>query len=181
MQICLFSPITERFFYVEIGNVCSTVRVTWYGITQGSILGHVLYAIFVSPLFAIENLTCYADDNYSIEWSALNFNQILMTRQSNFITRIANVKKVGINILVNRLYILNGLIPLAWLKSGIEMFKIKCKSYSLPNDSHVVNNINNIPRFKVFKKSTLSLSVVSSYSFGISSLRVIQEQIENQL
>ena len=30
---------------------------------------------------------------YSIEWSALNFNQILMTRQTNFITRKEHVKR----------------------------------------------------------------------------------------
>ena len=31
---------------------------------QGSILGLILYAIFISPVFDIENLTCYADDKF---------------------------------------------------------------------------------------------------------------------
>ena len=33
---------------------------------QGSILGPILYAIFISPLFDIENLTCYADDKFPL-------------------------------------------------------------------------------------------------------------------
>ena len=54
--------LTERYFYVSVNGCDSTVRVTWYGIVQGSILGPILYAIFISPLFDIENLTCFADD-----------------------------------------------------------------------------------------------------------------------
>ena len=33
---------------------------------QGSILGPILYAIFISPLFEIETLTCYADDMFPV-------------------------------------------------------------------------------------------------------------------
>ena len=47
----------------------STIRVTWYGIVQGSILGPILYAIFISPLFEVENLTCFADDKFPLAWN----------------------------------------------------------------------------------------------------------------
>ena len=60
--------LTERYFYVEIDGVTSTTRVTWFGIIQGSILGPILYALFISPLFDIETLTCYADDKCGLEW-----------------------------------------------------------------------------------------------------------------
>ena len=56
----------ERFFYVEIDGVSSTLVTTWYGIIQGSILGPILYAIFISPLFKIEKVTFYADDGFSM-------------------------------------------------------------------------------------------------------------------
>lgn len=40
---------------------------SWYGIIQGSILGPIVYAIFVSPLWDIKTITCYADDKFPIE------------------------------------------------------------------------------------------------------------------
>ena len=32
-------------------------------------LGPILYAIFISPLFDIENLICFADDKFPLVWS----------------------------------------------------------------------------------------------------------------
>jgi hypothetical protein len=58
--------LKKRFFYVEVDNVTSQLLVTWFGIIQGSILGPTLYAIFISPLFDIENLTFYADDGFGL-------------------------------------------------------------------------------------------------------------------
>jgi hypothetical protein len=37
------------------------------GTVQGSLLGPVLYAIFVSPLFDIEPVLSFADDSYDIQ------------------------------------------------------------------------------------------------------------------
>ena len=39
------------------------------GTVQGSILGPILYAIFVSPIFDLEKMSNYADDNYVIKWN----------------------------------------------------------------------------------------------------------------
>ena len=61
--------LTERFYYVEVDNVTSNMIVTWFGIIQGSILGPILYAIFISPLFDIEKITFYADDGFGLEWN----------------------------------------------------------------------------------------------------------------
>ena len=41
--------LKERYFYVSVNGSDSMVKVTWYGIVQGSILGPILYAIFISP------------------------------------------------------------------------------------------------------------------------------------
>ena len=62
--------LKERFFYVCVNGSESTVKVTWYGIVQGSVLGPVLYAIFISPLFDVENLTCFADDKFPLVWNS---------------------------------------------------------------------------------------------------------------
>ena len=46
-----------------------------------------------------------------IKFCLLNYNQILTSRQRNFITLKSNKTKVGLNSLTNRLYSINGLIP----------------------------------------------------------------------
>ena len=73
-------------------------------------------------LFKLMNST-----SNTIEWVALNFNQILTSRQSNFITVKANRKKVGLNAFANRTFILNNKIPLKWFNMTLETFKIHCK------------------------------------------------------
>ena len=61
--------LENRLFYVTIDGCNSYLTATNAGTVQGSILGPILYAIFVSPLFDIENMTNYADDNYIIRWN----------------------------------------------------------------------------------------------------------------
>ena len=57
----------------------------------------------------------YNKDFNSIEFAQLNYNQILMSRQTVFKTSKSNVFKVGMNSLSNRLAHLNDEIPLSWL------------------------------------------------------------------
>ena len=61
--------LNGRLCYVEIKNQNSYIFATLSGIVQSSILGPILYAIFVSPLFDIEKLTNFADDNFLLEWN----------------------------------------------------------------------------------------------------------------
>ena len=67
----------------------------------------------------------------SFEFIALNFNQIITSRQTNFITLKNNRIRVGINCLANRLYVLNGKIPLSWLNLSFVTYKVKCKEIFL--------------------------------------------------
>ena len=62
------------------------------------------------------------------EWIEMNFNQITMTRQTDFKIMKTNRLRVGMNILNNRFHVLNGLIPLDWLNRGFQSFKILCKN-----------------------------------------------------
>ena len=59
--------LRARFFYVglDVGN--SSVRCCGVGTVQGSILGPILYALFVSPLFDLADMTLFADDNYILK------------------------------------------------------------------------------------------------------------------
>ena len=62
--------LTERKFYVELDGEVSNVLDSEDGTIQGSVLGPILYAIFVSPLFDLANLTNFADDNFILEFNA---------------------------------------------------------------------------------------------------------------
>ena len=65
--------------------------------------------------------------DYTIEWVALNYNQILTSRQTKFKAARANNKKVGLNVFSNRIFILNDKISLSWFSMTLETFKIHCK------------------------------------------------------
>ena len=57
----------DRTFFVEINGHKSKLKQNDFGTIQGSVLGPVLYSIFVRPIFDLINLLTFADDNYLIE------------------------------------------------------------------------------------------------------------------
>lgn len=60
----------HRSFYVSINGTNSMVIDLNCGVIQGSILGPMLYAIYVSPLYDLLKLTTFADDNFIIRWNS---------------------------------------------------------------------------------------------------------------
>ena len=56
--------LRDRSFYVSIDGSNSILFDLLLGTVQGSILGPILYAIFVSPLFDIDEFDAFADDTY---------------------------------------------------------------------------------------------------------------------
>ena len=61
--------LTDRKYYVSLDDCCSAVHYSNTGTVQGSVLGPVLYAIFVSPIFDLTKITNFADDNFIIRWN----------------------------------------------------------------------------------------------------------------
>ena len=61
--------LRNRMFYVEIDDLVSKIQYIDHGTIQGSILGPILYAIFVAPLFDLTNISNFADDNFALTWS----------------------------------------------------------------------------------------------------------------
>ena len=55
--------LRKRFFYVEANGLNSMVLNSDIGTVQGSILGPILYALFIRHLYNLENLTTFAEDN----------------------------------------------------------------------------------------------------------------------
>ena len=58
--------LKNRLFYVQISDLNSLFIEINSGTIQGSILGPILYAIFVAPLYEISKLSNFADDNFAI-------------------------------------------------------------------------------------------------------------------
>ena len=59
--------LKERSFFVTINGENSTLYDVLLGTVQGSVLGPVLYAIFISQIFDLEDMSAFADNNYVIK------------------------------------------------------------------------------------------------------------------
>ena len=93
---------------------------------------HELYHRAIPEMFLLYKLALsffklFNSNDCTTEWVALNFNQINTSRQLGFITSKTNIKRVGLNVLANRLYVLNGKIPLTLFNKSIDTFKVYCK------------------------------------------------------
>ena len=47
--------LSERYYHVNVDGSNSYIHLSLVGMVQGSILGPILYALFVAPLFDLEN------------------------------------------------------------------------------------------------------------------------------
>jgi len=68
--------LTNRRAYVEIGGECSDQFNVSEGTVQGSVLGPVLFAIFVAPMFELADVSSFADDSYLSE-SGPDLNDVI--------------------------------------------------------------------------------------------------------
>jgi hypothetical protein len=62
----LESWLKDRQSYVEVRNCCSQYFGSDVGTVQGSILGPILFSLFISCLLEKEDLISYANDSYVI-------------------------------------------------------------------------------------------------------------------
>jgi hypothetical protein len=69
--------LRNRYFYVSVGGSNSYVHCSGVGTVQGSVLGPILYSLFVSPLLDLEKITLFADDNYILVWNK-HKNQLII-------------------------------------------------------------------------------------------------------
>ena len=60
--------LSNRLFYFSIDDCSSWPMTSNTGTIQGSILGPVFYAIYVSPLFELQQISNFADDNFVLRW-----------------------------------------------------------------------------------------------------------------
>lgn len=58
--------LSGRLSYVEYGQHSSNIYEVKTGTVQGSIMGPMLFSLFISPIFDLIDILAYADDNYLI-------------------------------------------------------------------------------------------------------------------
>ena len=73
----------------------------------------------------------YNNKLYSADWLAMHFQQTFNARAQTVSVVDTSKLKIGRNIAINRLILINGKIPFEWLNLTIDSFKIKCKSLFL--------------------------------------------------
>ena len=59
--------LRNRSMYVNVNGSCSIFTKIIAGTLQGSCLGPILFALFISPMYDKSDCITYADDNYTIE------------------------------------------------------------------------------------------------------------------
>ena len=73
----------------------------------------------------------YNQEQPKADWLDLNFNQTFTSRQTKFKTIGNNNFKVGMNLLSNRLTVVNDQIELNDLNLSLDSFKVKYKKQML--------------------------------------------------
>ena len=79
--------LNNRSYYVSVDGENSVMYDLLLGTVQGSILGPILYAIFVSPLLELELILAFADDNFIPKKS--KSKELLITDMENALIRIS--------------------------------------------------------------------------------------------
>jgi hypothetical protein len=72
----LESWLRDRAAFVEVSVDRSMLYDINIGTVQGSILGPVLFSLFVSPVFELQNIVAYADDTYTLTSSRSKENLV---------------------------------------------------------------------------------------------------------
>ena len=89
--------LKERCYYVSINSENSCLFDLLLGTVQGSVLGPVLYAIFVSPLFDIVPILAFADDSYDVKTNK-NKNTLVEDMKKSLESITKWLKKSGLKV-----------------------------------------------------------------------------------
>ena len=89
--------LSDRSYFVSVNGKNSRLIDLSHGTIQGSILGPILYAIYVSPLFDLTDLTNFADDNFALVWSD-SVPELIIEMQTKLEMVVEWLRKSGLKV-----------------------------------------------------------------------------------
>ena len=89
--------LTNRYYYVDINGKTSTLFDLLLGTVQGSILGPILYALFVSPLWDVIPCLSFADDSYLLKSNKV-LPQLIKDMEKSLEAMTKWLKKSGLKV-----------------------------------------------------------------------------------
>ena len=89
--------LKDRSAYIEIGQDTSDFFQVDDGTIQGSVMGPILFSIFIRPLLQMTGILAYADDNYIVECSN-NINELKQKLSTKVATVIDWMNQSGLSV-----------------------------------------------------------------------------------
>lgn len=147
--------ISHRCQSVKLGNAVSSKEAVTFGVPQGSILGPILFLIFVNDMGMLETENCimiqYADDTQFLHTGTVNELDVLKSNAESTLKAVANYFNANgllINANKTQCIIIGSRQNLAKIPNEI---KIKCDGYDI-SPCNVVKNLGvYIDRYMTFE------------------------------
>ena len=181
----IYSYLSDRKHRTKINNYFSTWADIISGIPQGSILGPLLFNIYLNDIFLFvdeTNLTNYADDNtpYAID---LNIDQLMnrLTHDASILIRWFKDNYFKMNADKCQLLITNHVEDVSAVMDGENINckkSVKLLGITIDNKLDFTEHVSNL--CKMVSQKLHALARISNY-FDINKLRIIMKSfIESQ-
>ncbi len=89
--------LTDRQSYVDVNGEMTYMEDSGNGTVQGSVLGPILFSIFIRPVYEIKEMTTYADDNY-VTRDGMNLKVVLEEERLAVVKVSDWLKKSGLKV-----------------------------------------------------------------------------------
>jgi hypothetical protein len=161
--------LRNRAAFVEVGEDRSMLYDINIGTVQGSILGPVLFSLFVAPIFDTNNIVAYADDSYAIATSQTKENVAV---------------DIGKALTKMSLWFKNSGLKVNEDKTEVAIFfKNNCHPEDVMITGKVIRTKNTMKVLGVLMDSTLTWNdhihkTVNNIQSKIHAIRVIQRYFE---
>jgi hypothetical protein len=118
-----------NFFHLQQKHLelLTMSQIQWFNLNLHKMANRVMPYRFIKCKLSLLLYRTFIHEIPVNHWLSLNFDQIITRRQTLFNVLKTNNFNVGMNVMNNKLRVLNGNIPLDWLNLSADSFKIMCK------------------------------------------------------
>ena len=164
----------ERSAMVEIDGRCSQYFKVEHGTVQGSVLGPILFAIFISPMFdlyAEDELNSFADDSYLIQTG--KDEQLLINKVVEKATTLIKwFEDSGMKVNVNKTELC------IFHKSRIVTQSVVIKGHTIPVSEEM--KVLGVVFDRNLKWDNHIIKTIKSCSKLLFALRILRQSLDNE-